>query len=157
VHGPEGGGRNLGEACHIYDLFTALTESRSVDVSARPIRPATAHYSSTDNFVATVTFDDGSVATLTYTALGSHDHPKERLDVYVDGSVLSLEDYRRLRVSGRKAGGLSTRAAEKGQREELAALAQAIRKGGPWPIPLWQQIQATEIALAVEPCIRGAD
>ena len=21
VHGPQGGGRNIGEACHIYDLF----------------------------------------------------------------------------------------------------------------------------------------
>ena len=25
VHGPEGGGRNIGEACHVYDLFTFLT------------------------------------------------------------------------------------------------------------------------------------
>ena len=33
VHGPEGGGRNLGEACHIYDLFTFLTDSR---VTERP-------------------------------------------------------------------------------------------------------------------------
>ena len=28
VHGKEGGGRNIGEACHIYDLFTALTNSQ---------------------------------------------------------------------------------------------------------------------------------
>src|SRR5260370_40470614 len=25
VHGPEGGGRNSGEACHIYDVFNYLT------------------------------------------------------------------------------------------------------------------------------------
>ena len=23
VHGPEGGGRNIGEACHVYDVFDA--------------------------------------------------------------------------------------------------------------------------------------
>ena len=25
VHGPEGGGRNIGEACHVYDVFDSLT------------------------------------------------------------------------------------------------------------------------------------
>src|SRR6185437_14832202 len=30
VHGPQGGGRNIGEACHIYDLFNALTGSQPV-------------------------------------------------------------------------------------------------------------------------------
>ena len=33
VHGQEGGGRNLGEACHIYDLFTALSNSKITGVS----------------------------------------------------------------------------------------------------------------------------
>ena len=155
VHGPEGGGRNRGEACHIYDLFTHLTGSRVVDVRASAIRARTGHYAAGDNFTATASFEDGSVATLTYTALGSGDHPKERLDIYLDGSVLSLDDYRRLTVAGRKAPGLETSAPAKGQKEELAALARAIRDGGPWPIPLWQQVQATEIALAVEPFLAG--
>src|SRR5262249_61254662 len=29
AHGPEGGGRNIGEACHIYDLVQAVTASTS--------------------------------------------------------------------------------------------------------------------------------
>jgi predicted dehydrogenase/threonine dehydrogenase-like Zn-dependent dehydrogenase len=155
VHGPEGGGRNRGEACHIYDLFTFLTGSPVVDVHATAIRPRTGHYAADDNFTATARFGDGSVATLTYTALGSRDHPKERLDVYVDGTVLSLEDFRRLTVAGRRTAAMKTSAPAKGQKEELAALAQAIRAGGPWPIPLWQQVQATEIAFAVEPFLAG--
>ena len=154
VHGPEGGGRNVGEACHIYDLFTFLTGARAVDVVARAVRPATAHYARTDNFVATVSFDDGSVATLTYTALGATEHPKERLDVYVDGKVLSLDDYRRLSVAGARAKGVETTSAEKGQKAELVAFGEAIRDGGAWPIPLWQQVQATEISLEVERWLR---
>ena len=150
VHGPEGGGRNRGEACHIYDLFTFLTGSPVVEVHATAIRPRTAHYAASDNFAATMRFEDGSVATLTYTALGSRKHPKDRLDVYVDGSVVSLDDYRRVTVAGRKSAGSQTSAVSKGQKEELAALGAAIQDGGPWPIPLWQQIQATRIALAVE-------
>lgn len=150
VHTEEGGGRNIGEACHIYDLFTYLTGSRVVSVDARAIRPTTGYYSHMDNFVATMTFDDGSVATLTYTALGSKDYPKEQLEVYVDGKVLVMEDYKKLTVFGAKIKGIETKISEKGQKEELEAFAKAIREGGEWPIPLWQQVQATEISFEVE-------
>ncbi|HEU4698115.1 MAG TPA: bi-domain-containing oxidoreductase [Gemmatimonadales bacterium] len=154
VHTAEGGGRNLGEACHIYDLFTFLTDARVEAVQALPIRPATGFYSATDNFVATVRFTDGSVGTLTYTALGAREHPKEQMELFGDGAVVTLDDYRRLSVAGRRGEGLTTRTMEKGQREELLAFARAIKEGGPWPIPLWQQVQASEIALAVEARLR---
>jgi predicted dehydrogenase/threonine dehydrogenase-like Zn-dependent dehydrogenase len=156
VHSEEGGGRNRGEACHIYDLFTYITGSRVTAVQAHSIIPQTGFYSAADNFVATMTFEDGSVATLTYTALGSRDYPKEQMEVFVEGKVLHLDDYRKLSVTGARTKGVSTSTMEKGQKEELKALARAIREGGEWPIPLWQQAQATEIALAVEPLLGGA-
>ena len=156
VHGKEGGGRNLGEACHVYDLFTFLTGSRFVSVTAKAIRPATGHYGARDNFVATVAFEDGSVASLTYTALGSGDYPKERLEVFADGKVFVLDNYRKLSVYGAKIRGLETASVEKGHREELVAFALAVRDGGEWPIPFWQQVQATEIALLVEERLSGA-
>jgi hypothetical protein len=40
--------------------------------------------------------------------------------------------------------------------EELQAVAQALRQGMPWPIPLEQQIQATRISLEVERQIYSA-
>ena len=155
VHGPEGGGRNLGEACHVYDLFTFLTGSRAASVAARPIRPSTGHYGSRDNFVAVVSFEDGSVAALTYTALGSGEYPKERLEAFSDGKVFVLDNYRKLSVHGARARGVETPAIEKGHRGELEAFARAVRSGGEWPIPLWQQAQATEIALRVEEQLAG--
>jgi predicted dehydrogenase/threonine dehydrogenase-like Zn-dependent dehydrogenase len=154
VHGEEGGGRNLGEACHIYDLFTFLTGARVEMVSASAIRPASVHYGSTDNFVATIRFDDGSVATLTYTALGSKLHPKERMEVFVDGKVLLLDDYRTLDIVGARQRGVTSKLVDKGQKQELIEFARCIQNGGEWPIPLWQQIQATEIALRVDAMIR---
>lgn len=150
VHGPEGGGRNRGEACHIYDLFTFLTGARVDRVEAMAIRPATGYYAASDNFVATLSFADGSLATLTYTALGATEYPKERLEVFVDGTVISLDDYRSLTVAGGKEKPLTTRAADKGQKEELLAFAKAIKGLAEWPIPLWQQLQATSISFAVE-------
>lgn len=150
VHGPEGGGRNRGEACHIYDLFTFLANAEVREVQARAIVPATNYYGASDNFVTIVTFADGSVATLTYTALGATDYPKEQLEVFVDGTVIALDDYRSLTVAGGKEKPLATRAADKGQKEELMAFARAIKGSTGWPIPLWQQLQATRISFAVE-------
>ena len=44
---------------------------------------------------------------------------------------------------------------KKGHTEELEALARALREGGPWPIPLEQQLQATRISFAVERQLTG--
>ncbi|MGN7355869.1 bi-domain-containing oxidoreductase [Paenibacillus sp. SAF-054] len=146
----EGGGRNRGECCHIYDLFTYLTGSRVQRVHVSHLQPATKHYTHTDNFVATMEFADGSVATVTYAALGSRAYPKEQLDIYVDGTNLFLNDYRSLSVTGSRAKGLDTKISSKGQRETLERFAEAVQGRSEWPIPLWQQVQATEIALEVE-------
>ena len=150
VHGPEGGGRNIGEACHIYDLFDFLVGAeRDRPCRRRRSAPASRHWAANDNFVATIGYADGSVCTLTYTALGHRDHPKERLDVFAGGRVLSLDDYKSLSVDGGGAGWRST-TVQKGHVEELEALARALREGGPWPIPLEQQLQATRISFEVE-------
>ncbi len=150
AHGEEGGGRNIGEACHIYDLFTYLTGGKVVRVEAQSIKPKTGYYSALDNFVASLSFEDGSVATLTYTALGSKDYPKEQLEVFVDGKVIALNDYRELSASGLSIAKLAGKVPDKGQKEELEAFARAIQNGGEWPISLWQQLQATRISFQIE-------
>lgn len=150
VHTEEGGGRNLGEACHIYDLFTFLTGSEVASVDARAIRPSTAYYCHRDNFVTVLTFKDGSVATLTYTALGAKEYPKERMEIFCSGKVLFLDDYRKLSISGTNEKGWEAKDIDKGQKTELIEFARVIQQGGEWPIPLWQQLQATEIALEVD-------
>lgn len=155
VHGPEGGGRNIGEACHVYDLFTFLTGARVTLCQAAAITPRTGTYQRNDNFTATFTFDDGSVATLVYTALGSGEHPKEQMEVFCDGAVYVLDDYKALRVVGSKAAGVETSLVDKGQAAEVAAFAKAIRDGGEWPIPLWQQEQAMRMAFDVEDALGG--
>ncbi len=146
----EGGGRNIGEACHLYDLFTFLTGAEAVEVSAQAIRPRTEQYLKNDNFSATVSFADGSVCNLIYTAIGSRDIPKELMDIYVDGKILQLNDYRNLKVFGSSAKGVETSTVQKGQLEELKEFAKAVREGDGYPIPLWQMVQTTKISFMVE-------
>jgi predicted dehydrogenase len=153
VHGPEGGGRNIGEACHVYDLFAALVGAPVQRVAAAGITPS-ARLAANDNFTATLTFGDGSICTVTYTALGAKGHPKEQMTVYADGSVLTLDDYRSLTRSGRRRPLWSSRTVDKGHRAEFAAVADCLLRGGPWPIPLEEQLQATRVSFAVEAAVR---
>lgn len=154
VHNEEGGGRNLGEACHIYDLFTFLTGSKIKAVKANAIRPATGYYAVNDNFITTLTFEDGSVANLTYTALGNAQYSKEKMEIFCEGKVMLLDDYKHLTLNGDKKPLIKSTISDKGHKEELESFANIILNGGEWPIPLWQQEQATEISLQIEEMIR---
>ena len=149
VHTEEGGGRNIGEACHIYDLFNFLTDAEVESVDAKSIHPKTQQYGRNDNFIATLQYKDGSVCTLTYTALGFKDYPKEEMEVFVDGKILHLGDYKSLKVFGTKSYELKAKPQNKGHFEELKAFYEAIQNGRE-AIPFWQIVQATEISFEVE-------
>ena len=156
VHGPEGGGRNVGEACHIYDLFAALTGGEPRSVSARAIEPRSKQWTRNDNFSATVAYSDGSVCTLVYTALGSPDHPKERMEIFADGKVVTLDDYRSVEVAGARISGWRSPTIDKGHLQELESFATAIREGGRWPIPLEEQLGTMRVAFEVERQLSGS-
>lgn len=152
VHSYEGGGRNIGEACHIYDLFTFFANSKIKTMSAKSINPISQHYSKSDNFVANFEFEDGSLAVLTYTALGNVNYPKEQADIYVDGKNIFLNDYKSLEIIGKKSYTFKTNFQEKGLLEELEIFSQSINKGL-MPIEWWQQKQVAEMALMVQESI----
>jgi predicted dehydrogenase/threonine dehydrogenase-like Zn-dependent dehydrogenase len=125
VHGAEGGGRVLGEACHIFDLFRFLVGAPAVKVCATGVRAARRDVSPTDNFTVTICYAEGSVCTLLYTAQGGRDLAKEAMELHCDGRSFLLDDYRRLRGFGAKVN-LLTKGQEKGHREELWAFQRAI-------------------------------
>lgn len=151
VHSEEGGGRNIGEACHIYDLFNFFTESEVESISAFAVDPKTEQYLRNDNFIATIKYKDGSVCNLIYTALGSKEISKEQMEIYVDGKIIYLNDYKELKIfGGAKNHELRTNSQNKGHYEELVEFTRSIKEGNGYPIPLWQLIQATEISFTVE-------
>lgn len=151
VHGPEGGGRNLGEACHIYDLFSALVGDQAVvDIQASAVHPRGELWRRNDNFVATLRYADGSVCSLTYTAMGEKSYPKERMEIFADGRVITLDDYKSVTIHGGRHLGWSSSIAHKGQYEELVAVAAALRGNAAWPISLASQLATSRVAIEVE-------
>ena len=129
---------------------TSLAGTREVAVTAQSIDPRGKQWNRNDNFIATIKFADGSVCALTYTALGDKSYPKERMEIFCDGKVLVMDDYKAVEVHGGKHKGWSAKEVQKGQLQELEALADTLLRGKPWPISLEQQLQATRISFEVE-------
>lgn len=142
-----GGGRIAGEGCHILDLFAYLTGAEAETITVNQIRPKTDRITKTDNCVITVKYKDGSICTLTYTGQGNKEYGKEFCEIFVDGKVLVVDDYKELRGYGVKTSGLKTPGSEKGQFEELEAFYTSIKQGDGYPIPLWQLEQTTALSI----------
>jgi predicted dehydrogenase len=95
-----GAGRLIGEACHIFDLFCFLTDSHPVAVSVEALKPATNNLFPTDNFSVQISFEDGSICSLLYTAIGHSGLGKERMELFVDGKSIVMDDYKTLHGYG---------------------------------------------------------
>ncbi len=152
VNTTEGGGRILGNACHMFDLFCYLTESEPEKIQSCAINPQQSFYLTTDNFVAGIQFKDGSVANLVYTTQGDEKLSKEYLEIYSEGQVFVLDDFKSLRTYGLKAG-MKTSKQQKGLLEELQSLAVCLHQRR-WPMPLEEIINATKISLEVDKQVR---
>ncbi len=152
VNTSEGGGRILGNACHMFDLFCFLTESKATAINAFPITSQDGFYLPQDNFNATIKFQDGSLANLIYTTEGDSKLPKEYMELYSEGRVFVLNDYHNLQVYGAK-GNWHTRQQDKGHEEELRSLASAMHQKR-WPFSFQEIKEATKISLEVDRQVR---
>lgn len=151
VQTAEGGGRNLGEACHMYDTLRFLAASPVRSIAASAIQPGERPLLRTDNFVATLGYQDGSLGTVVYTATGPKSGlGKERLEVFCDGDAYVLDDFQRLTRAGDSRVLWEAGAPDKGHEREMARLADALSQGGPPPIPVEELFETTAVALHVE-------
>jgi len=95
VHDPEvGGGRLLGEVCHFIDFLHYMTDSEAIAVNVTNIAGALGKYRFDDNLNITLTFRDGSVGTILYTAKGPKAYSRERFEVFCEDSAAVIEDFR---------------------------------------------------------------
>lgn len=140
-----GGGRIVGEACHFIDLLRFLIGGSIVDSSVTSMSGST-HDTVTMQF----TFADGSIGTVHYLSNGSKAFPKERLEVFAQGRVLQLDNFRVLRGFGWP--GFSTHRLwrqDKGQRACAAAFVDAVREGREAPIPFAEILEVSRLAIEV--------
>jgi predicted dehydrogenase len=147
VYGPQGGGRLIGEACHIVDLFTSFSGSAVQTVSSTRLSPKTDSLHPADNVSVALTYQDGSLGVLDYFALGSRQMPKEHFEIHFDEKSIEVDDYKALRGYGVRVRGLASLASEKGHLQELEAFHRALKTGA-WPIPLWDLAQTARVTFS---------
>lgn len=156
IQGPEGGGRNIGEACHMYDVFRFLAGAPAASVAASGIDPGALPYLRNDNFAATIAYEDGSVGNLVYTALGPRKGmPKERIEIFVDGEAYVVDDFKTVTRASTGEALWKSAEADKGHGAEVAALGKAIAEGAAAPIPYEEIRETTAISLLIEDVLNG--
>ena len=138
IHDPDiGGGRLLGEGCHFIDLACHLACAPPVTVSTVAIGGEDPDARLQDNFAISLTFANGSIATITYTAKGDAGAGKERIEVFAGGQTFIIDDFRSAEIwAGGKREVVKLSGQDKGHRAEVAAFIDAVRSGAPSPIPL---------------------
>jgi predicted dehydrogenase/threonine dehydrogenase-like Zn-dependent dehydrogenase len=146
----EDGGRIVGEACHIIDLMTSFTGGKLTSISTEHISPATDKYSKSDNRSIVLKYNDGSICTVQYFAVGSKKLSKEFMEVHFDEKSIIMDDYKSLKGYGVSVKEITSTIAKKGQLEELTYVYNCLKNGAEWPIPLWDMIQTTAATFAVE-------
>ena len=144
----EGGGRLIGEVCHMIDLVVDLVGAQVKRVYAQPLASTGG---SADDVILSLTFGDGSIATIVYASGGDRSLPKEYLEVFGGGWVAVLDDFRTLRLhaagSASRSGGRLARQ-DKGHTAELTAFVDAVRNGRPSPIDPQSSAHVTRVTFA---------
>ena len=138
-----GGGRIIGEACHFIDLLRFLA---GCTISNSDIK----YMDSQTNDTATIqlAFADGSIGAIHYFANGSKSFPKERLEVFAEGGVLQLDNFRRLKGFGwpgfRK---MNLMRQDKGQGHCVATFVEAVKQGKTSPIPFEELVEVAKVTI----------
>ena len=153
----EGGGRLVGEGCHMVDLCSQLVGSRvaKVQVSGLGAGPRT-HLG--DNFELVLSYEDGSVAAIAYVATGSARVGKERIEVIGAGRTGLIDDFKRPELYSRRSlpqpPGLRR---DKGHAAILEAALRFFGEGGQPPVPYERIIETTRVTLVAREALVAGD
>ena len=140
-----GGGRLIGEACHFIDLLRHLAGASIVDYRKTAMEGITG-----DTASLQLDFVDGSIGTVHYFANGNKALPKERLEVFADGRILQLDNFRKLKGYGwpgfRK---MNLWRQDKGQTACVAAFVNTVKNGGDPPIAIDELLEVSRVTIAL--------
>ncbi len=150
-----GGGRIIGEGCHYIDLLQTLIAADPIEVHAVSTQ-LTEGAGQDDNVVIVCRYADGSLGTITYVSTGDKMFPKERVEMFADGSVFVIEDFSSTTSVRRGKTDTDRRSGQdKGHAAELARFMDAVRTGGPDPIPFRELYLTTSLSLLAMESLRA--
>ncbi len=159
LHDPaQGGGRIIGEACHFIDFLSFLVGSAPQKVQAQAL-PDGARYRRGDNALLTLTYPDGSIGSVWYSSNGDKSLPKERVEVFCNGRVGLLDDFRHLELirDGHRQVHANRFGQDKGHLAAWQAFLSAIQHGEQPPIAYDQLLGVSRAAIRAAQQLAGAE
>ena len=145
------GGRIVGEFCHFVHWARSVIGSPIHSVTATGLPNGTQF--APDNVAVTLKFADGSVANLLYLANGDRSIPKEFFEVFCQGAIARLHDFRTLELARNGKIQKFNSLQDKGHRRELQLTIEAVRDGKPSPISFEELVEVTEATLLVDQAV----
>gem|GEM_PF-482128 len=154
IHDPKaGGGRFVGEGCHIFDLFCELVQAPPVMVYAAGgvfLNPEKVRMA--DSGIITISFADGSVASTLIASAGCAAFPKEATEVYCGGRAIYIADFKEMEYYGFEGHSqirLTLDSVDKGQAREIDLLADAVINDTPSPNGIIKAARAAVLSYKV--------
>lgn len=141
-----GGGRIVGEACHFIDIARFLAGAPITSVRANYLNQPKADHDTRDTATISLSFENGSIATIHYFANGHRTFPKERIEVFQGSSIAVIDNFRQLRSYGKGAKRRQWQQ-RKGQTQCCEAFISSIASGTPSPIPFEELIEVSRAAV----------
>lgn len=152
-----GGGRMMGEGCHFVGLASALADSLPVSVYATASDKLGKSAMLNDNLIVTLTFANGSIATIIYTADGSKAMEKEYVEVFGGGRSAIIHDFKQAALFSGDMDKAHKKlsAQDKGQKTMLQSWLKGLKTGN--PCVSYESLMANSLAtiLAVESMMTG--
>lgn len=143
-----GGGRIVGEACHFIDLLRYLAGAKIKSYDFVGFKNA--GLAQSDCGSISLTFEDGSFGVIHYLANGHRSFAKERLEVFVAGKTLILNNFLSLKGLGWQNFSKMRRfKQDKGQRECLKQFCEAVMNGSAAPIPFEEIMEVARVTIAL--------
>jgi predicted dehydrogenase len=155
VHDTEiGGGRIIGEACHLLDLMVYLAGSPIEAVCMNSLGPNPEV--NTDNASILLRFVNGSNGVVNYFANGHKAYSKERVEVYTQGRVAVIDNFRKTEAYGFPGFKRLKTSIDKGHQAQFKLLTELLVQQGEALIP-FPDIENVTLAsfAALESLLKG--
>lgn len=147
-----GGGRIIGEVCHFVDYCTYLNGSLPVSVYASAM---TSPDKLSDTVTITISYSNGSVATICYFANGDKGCPKEQVEIFANSCTAVLDDFKSVTLYTRgKKREKKLSSQDKGQAKCVKTFLEAIQCGAPDPIPFEELYTTSLVTFRIQESLR---
>jgi predicted dehydrogenase len=155
IQSPSQGGRIIGELCHFVDWARAIIGSPMRKVTAAALPDASRYCG--DNVSVMIEYDDRSIANMTYVANGDRAAGKELFEVFCEGGIARLDDFKTLLLTRNGKTQTMKGSRDKGHEQEIKLTLAAMNEGTGAPISFDELVEVSETTFAiVEALERGA-